>query len=486
MVTAIYISDRSVQAAVGKKGKKRVQVGRLFRRELPEGVVVNGVIVQEEALLEVVREALEIKGRRSRRIHLVLSSALVNVKRLKLPAVPEKKLRMLVEHEMEATAEQTLCEYRRLGREKKMLRVVGAAAEEAPIEAYRKLFARLGVRLDKILVSRLCLEKLLGRTRQFDTETGIFELFDGQQMTSMILVEGECRYFSQSYLSGAHGSFQFGLEVARSVSNLQQFFATQDQRKLEKVFLLGISNEDFLICEEAISQMVSEAETVQACSVPELQSLGTSQEQALNCAAVLGALFRDPGEIHFSVQMGWQKKKAKRGEFWNYASVPLLTAFGCAAIFAALRWTNGLREMELAEVNVYLENAYNQSECERSDRLSAENGLRSQMVKAVEYMERALASYPNVNSEVTERIEACAGGTATLRVTSYESESGQLTLEADVAEAEQAHTLIEALEETGLFCTVDYSGYEYVPKTERYEINVTCRFKEQAGKEVQE
>lgn len=483
MITSIYISDSSVEVAVGTAGGSHVQVKQIRRYPLPEGCLVNGEIHRPQQLTELLAQIRKECRWKKRRVRLVINSDLVNVKRLTLPAMSEKKLRRLLPHELEAAQEDMLVDFQKIESGNKQLTLYGVSVPRRQLEPYREALADAGFRLEQILVSRFCIERFLGRVRTLQGKTCIVELFDDLLMTSVLLVDGVCGYFSQSHVS-ASGSFQFGLEVSRSVSNLRQFFSTQDKnRRIEEVYLCGISEKDFLICEEALSQMVTDIGAVRIQEVEEVQLSGNVQVQAADYIALLGSLFSGHGGIRFDLNDKKQKGKEEPGALRRYGMLPALVAAGCVAVYGALYLTNEQRRQELGEIEEYLASAHNLSECERADALALENGRLAAMTASVEYMDEVLASYPHMNSEVLAQIEACAKGRAEAKVESYDGDTGMLTLNTEAGEVGLINEFIDALQETGLFHAIDYTGYTYSGQTGRYAIHVSCYLKEQAGKE---
>lgn len=484
MSTSIYLSDKEIHIVTGRAGKTKARISGIWKTGLPDGCLVNGAVIKPQELQEAVRAAWQNSGARGSKVRLVIGGGQVNVKQLELPALSDKKLRSIIPKEMDIAGQDVIFDYMKLGKNGKRLSVYGASTEEKHIRPYQEIFQELGLKLERISVSRISVEKLLGRMKELQRRTCIIEIFDGQQMNSILWVDGKQRYFMQSHIHGEYGSFQFGLEVSRSVSSMQQFFATQDKdRKINEVCLCGISQEEFLICGEAIGQMAPEVDVVHLEQISAAVMGRHVEGSPSDYMAAVGGLIDAKQEINLNISLKKKKEKNSVHEFWKYAAAPAALAVVCTAVFAGLLWNNYQERQAYQELKFYLLDPENRKLCSEADKLSAENAETRMKISSVAYMDELLASYPKMNSEVIHRIRACASGKADVSVKSYDAESGLLTLNTEAAAVERINQFIDGLQESGLFEVIDYTGYTYSEEEKMYTINVLCYLQEGAGKE---
>ena len=483
MITAVYFSDHSVRVLVGRAGKKRIDITEAFQKELPEGCIVNGEIRSAAEAAAVLSEIWKEHGLKKRHVWLVANAAPVTLKRLEFPKMKEKELQKLIPGELGADPENDIVDYMHLPGEQKRTTVYAASGQRAYLAQYREVFQKAGIRPEKFLLSRLCLEKLLAHTQALQGGCSIVQVLDRQQMTSVLWEDGKAVYMTRSTISGEYGSFQFGLQVARSVSSLQQFNMTQKKQKIGCVYLSGIYGEDFLICEEAIRQMAPDVEVKpfeKDASVAEKGSVSIPFGKYLWLA---GALFGQRSEINLLPAQKESKSRRQSSAFRKYAELPLLLAVGCGAIAAALIFSNNLKQEMLQDLQTYISDPVNAQKCSEADALDLENGRLQNQVTAVSYMDQVLASYPKADSSVIERVMQCAEGKASVAVQSYLAQEGLLTLDVSVEEADLCNQFVATLQETGLFHRIDYTGYTYAQSDKTYRVNVLCYLKESTGEE---
>ncbi len=484
MVTAVYLSDESVQVLVGKTGRKQIEITEAFQKELPPGSISNGNIISEETVSEVLSNIWKEHGLSGKHVRVVVNASPITLKKFELPAVKKKELRQLVRREMGGQSGDEIIDYMRRPAGGKRISVYAAAGQKDYLLKYQRVFQKAGIKPDKLLPSRICLEKVLSHMKVLSDKPCIVQILEGTRMTSVLWVDKEAVYAMRTNIPGEYGSFQFGLEVSRAVSNLLQFYMTQEKhQEIRNVYLSGITEKDFLICEEAISQMTQEVEAERLERDESITEHGNVQMPFGNYLRLAGVLFEQRSEINLLPSGKKEKVRTKRSDLWKYAELPLILTLGCGAITAALVFSNHLKQTVLEDVNTYVNDPVNIQKCGEADTLEQENLLLSNHIEAVEYMNQVIASYPAMNSSVVEEIQRCAEGKAEVSVQSYLAQEGLLTLDVTAPEADLCSQLVETLQDSGLFQRIDYTGYVYSEAEMTYHVNILCYLQESAGKE---
>ena len=94
---------------------------------------------------------------------------------------------------------------------------------------------------------------------------------------------------------------------------------------------------------------------------------------------------------------------------------------------------------------------------------------------AVEELNAALSTYPQVTGGLVASIAAVGGETVTMSLTGYDSATGALQFVARSGEVIDIPGYISDLRQTGLFSAVDYSGYRYTRGAYYLELSCTLR-----------
>ena len=86
--------------------------------------------------------------------------------------------------------------------------------------------------------------------------TCILELLDGDNLVNTLIVNGEYKYSSRSRLFQEHGTEGFALDIARNVSGILQFHASErSEYAITDVFLGGFSKENEKLCVDSIRSL---------------------------------------------------------------------------------------------------------------------------------------------------------------------------------------------------------------------------------------
>ncbi len=90
-----------------------------------------------------------------------------------------------------------------------------------------------------------------------------------------------------------------------------------------------------------------------------------------------------------------------------------------------------------------------------------ENDRLVQGLQQVQNLTDALATYPAVDSTLMAKISAAGGEQVSMVLTGYDATTGALQFDAQSSNVIDIPSYVLALQKTGLFQKVDYTGYTY-------------------------
>ena len=90
-------------------------------------------------------------------------------------------------------------------------------------------------------------------------------------------------------------------------------------------------------------------------------------------------------------------------------------------------------------------------------------------------MKQNLATYPDLDADIIGRIADASGSTMSVEVKSMDAETGLLTFHAVSSAVIDIPGYVNKLTQTGLFSSVDYSGYQY--QDGEYTLDLSCILK---------
>lgn len=120
---------------------------------------------------------------------------------------------------------------------------------------------------------------------------------------------------------------------------------------------------------------------------------------------------------------------------------------------------------------------------EQSQEWDARGQELLQSLEAAEQLSDRLAGYPQIDSSMLRRITRAGQSGISVNITGYDSTTGELQFNAASREVIDIPGYVMALEKTGLFQTVSYTGYSF--EDDSYVLRLSCALCPGTGREVQ-
>lgn len=181
-------------------------------------------------------------------------------------------------------------------------------------------------------------------------------------------------------------------------------------------------------------------------------------------------------------------RKLDRGKTSSSRRVRLLAAAAALlcvlAAWRALEFRNRGLEEELAGYWAWLDDPVNVAGYAEARAKEALAEALQRRTEAVRTLTACLAGYPRVDAELLERVIAAGGAEVRAAVRSYDSETGELVVQAESGRVLDASEYVEKLEELDVFQTVSHTGY--VVEGGRYKLRLRCILRAAGGEEGQD
>ena len=345
--------------------------------------------------------------------------------------------------------------------------------EKETLERFLHICEETGLRVNGITVPMEGYLKLVKYLEHFDERTGIYLFFEDGSMTSILCQKGRYLYSSRTRLFSEPGTLDFGTEIVRSISGIIQFYAGRSQEDpITEVCYGGCLDEDFEASVDGIQNLnlkVSPMVIDRKIYVP-------GGKKAADWISCIGALSRSArNEKQIDLMSAGRKSEEKEGQapkIGSYLAMPgaifLICVLLAGGIGAAGRIVSGknLEKQEWID-RVSQEGTYREAQELEAKLRTVENGIAS-----VERLNRNLSSYPEFSGGVLRSIEGAGGSQIGLLITDYDVNTGILTFDANSLAVIDVSGYILRLQETGLFHTVDYTGYSF--EDGWYTLSLSC------------
>lgn len=136
---------------------------------------------------------------------------------------------------------------------------------------------------------------------------------------------------------------------------------------------------------------------------------------------------------------------------------------------------NHATSSQINKLNAWIQDTQIQQAYQEANELKLESEKLATSQSQVEQMKANLATYPDLDAKMIETIVDVGGVDMKVRIKSMDAQSGLLTFDAVSEKVIDIPGYVEKLDNTGLFSSIQYSGYSY--SEEEYSLVLSCVLK---------
>lgn len=458
--TVIILQDECVLVAEGNRGK----IPEIHSLERIGIDVFSDPFEQWKQALEKYTGQHHLS-----QVKVVLPTSYSSSRVIQIPYAKGKQLSRIAENVMSENYTEEMMDYAVIHSDKtEGICLCCGGAEEEVLTKINAIGNQLNFSIREVSVPMESYLNLLTGQKELQNHTVIVLVFEEASVTSILFREGHYLYSTRNRIFSERGTLDFGTEIVRTISGILQFYATtKSDLPIKEVYYTGCSTDDFIVSEEGIHAM--------NLTVAPLKF--QTSKGGLLCTGA----FVSEKKKELNLQNVWKEQTGtgglaiKKQSIGKHLLFPVLTFGVCLILFLAVTLWNGMVIGEIHKLNDWIESpeieeAYFQAKAkkEESERLSA-------ALNQVEEMKANLATYPDLNDSMIRRIVDVGGSNMSVRIKTMDAQTGVLTFDAVSAAVIDIPTYVAKLENTGLFSSVNYSGYSY--SDDEYSLALSCVLK---------
>ena len=461
--TVIVLQEECILAASGKAGRRP----KISRTDMIPTEVHTDPFEQWKRALLAYKEK-EHPGS----VKLVLPSNYSSTRISQIPFATGKQLTKMAEHVVSESAAEGIVDYGITYADKKQgVTVCCASVEENICNRLLAMCEEIKLPVRAITVPMEAYLRGLSQLKTYANKTAIFLFFEDSGVTSILYKNGVYLYSTRSRIFSERGTLDFGTEIVRNISGIIQFYATTTSGiPITDIYYAGCMEDDFEVCLDGIHMMNLQAALLQVDAVYEAQG---NPEDWLVCA---GALVDDKTK-QVNLYQKWKKsggmdKVVEKESFVKHIVPPVITLAVCMALFGAVAVWNLLESKKIDDINDWINDSQIQQQYQEADEVMKES---ERIVEQKQQMKQNLATYPDLDADIIARIVDVSGSNMNVEVKSMDAETGLLTFHAVSSAVIDIPGYVNKLTQTGLFSSVDYSGYQY--QDGEYTLDLSCILK---------
>lgn len=467
MTTVVALREEEIQVAVGQAGAKP-QVQGLYSAPAPGG----GPEAWSLALEKLWKE----RDLPRKDITLVLPHVALSVKTVPVPAnLSEKQRNELARHELqtrETSHGDMIAGCLPLGKDKEgRLSLFCAGGHRDEVGQYLDLMQGVGLKVSRITAPMAGYLKVLDAIDEGGSS--IWLLFEESSVLSLLIEEGRCSYATRSRIFSEPGTVDFGTEITRNVSGTLQFqAANRSGHTAQRVFYAGCPDDIFEACQAGIESLGLAAAPLPGGKL--VNDLPGKQKLSdwLDCVSGLVTVKQDM-DLYRPYRKGGGKVAGKKKEGLTTFYLPVaITLAVCLVASLAVIGSNVFLSHKESRIQDWLDDP---AVIEQHDKAVQKQTVYDQLmedIREVNGLTQALGTYPTLDRTLNSRIQVAGGGQVSAQLTGYDAATGVLLFQATSANVIDIPGYVLALQNTGLFQKVQYTGYAY--DEGQYVLSLSC------------
>lgn len=472
--TVIILQDECILAAEGKAGKTPVI-------QSVERIPIDSFADQFEEWKNAV---IQYKTRRNpSQIRLVLPASYSSARVTQIPFAKGKQLTRMAENVLAENGGEEISDYGIISADKKSgVCLCCAGAENEFLQKLQGMIRETNLPVRSITVPVECYLKALAPVEKAQKESVVVLIFEENSVTSILFRGAQYLYSTRSRIFSERGTLDFGTEIVRNISGILQFYSTTKlETPLTKVYYAGCADDDFEVSESGLRGMNLEVQPL------DLDFQFDARGNAEDWISCIGAL-TDNKTKNLNLRNAWRaeldKDTPNKQSIAKHLIYPAITLGICAAVIAGVTGWNLVTKMQTDKIESWILDPQTQQDYQEASAIEAQSEQLRTANNQVDQMTSNLETYPDLDAEKINKIVDVGGAALRVEIQTMDAESGTLTFNAASADVIDIPGYIAKLTNTGLFSSVNYSGYSY--NNGEYTLMLSCILKaEEAGGDAQ-
>lgn len=481
MSVTVFLSNTNIQIVVGSGKSNGVKTQRMVSVGVPNGAVLNGVVMDENALIAALQECWKAHKLPKNDVTLILNSPQLRANFVNMPILSESKTTEFVQRESKdgrLTKPVSAWYVVEKDSKKKEQLVVSETADASFIDTYVSIFAKAGIRLADIHEGvTLAIGLLKGATRN---KTVVYLILDGTSLVTIFFSKGQYYHDSTKRVFNQPGSVEFTREIFGAISEIRQFASAQKlDDVIDEIQFAGLGEQQIARLADDLAGFDGNLR-ISSVACPSYVLMTDNQKQFPYFVYPIAGLTR-LGSPRLDIMTANRKSADKFIKRKNILKVVLPTGgflLLLVLIFGTLTALNILKQNTLKELIRSNSDPATLESVNRYEEISTVITGVGARQGALNMLHMYLDTYPVPDSAVNKLIVSAAEKHGVdIIFNSYSAGSGIFSITAQSNDVEQINQFIADLMKMDTFEKIDYTGYTTIydkDGKDGWQINVVC------------
>lgn len=248
-MNSIYCSPTQVKIVMGSAENKSIKVDNYAVALIPEGAMINGIITDEDAMINLLTDLNDQYELDKDDTLLVIESNSILTKTMDVPPVSEHQVLEFVAREFSQYGEEEgeaekIYDYTVIDPQAESggATILAVGVSKGLIESYQRVFVSAGYNLKGINIGINAQIKIASFIPQLQTGTYVLAQIDGKNLAFTLFNEGEYSLTNKYRLMNMAGTPEWFSEIGDNMSSMIQFNKGQrDTNDITAAYFVGIS-----------------------------------------------------------------------------------------------------------------------------------------------------------------------------------------------------------------------------------------------------
>lgn len=476
MFTSVYCSNDNIQVVVGKIKNEHIYIDKAQQIDFQEGTLINGVIIDEEAMQNTLLVEWKVMNLPIKNINLVIDSSSILTKLINIPRISSKNILAIIQSEFgDAKSDQDLLyDYKIINHmnDQGMMTILACAVGRSFIANYVNLFKSIGFTLSSIDIIPNTIIKFAKHFRYFTNETCILAAYDGYNITLTLFVNGEFRFLNRFRLLEEIGSEGSLGEILNRISVQVQFNKSQNNKNdVSEIYFIGDYEDAQELCDSVKSNLSISASHINLDNNFKInKNINSISNQFYGIINII----KEQKDINllkrFKVN---SERRAKTGTIFKQIAIIAILILLLSGTTFAINTSNKQAKIKLELLNSFIEDEQNQEVYQEYKDLIDKETKYNKLLVQVDGLATLLEAYPDLNIDLFNKIYTCTEGKIEFTNIQYDETDFTLVLSGVTQDVSSIPLFLGNLSEISI--DNDYSGYSM--SNNEYYFIVNCMIK---------
>lgn len=267
---SFYISNTSIKAVSAVTGRKKSAIHKACRRNIPEGLIINGIITDENALCSELKQFCHENSLHTDNSILAISGKNIMSKIVNVPQTSSRNILKLVKNEFSdiENIQNYVFDYTVINPSNpdNTASLLACAADSDTIKSYDELFKNAGIRIKSMNIAVNTVVKLMRNFSGTEKTTCLLAVMDGNTLSPYLFTDGIFTFSNTSRLIQERGTEALINETAGIISSFIQFSKTlKNQSDISDVYFCGMNEQESKMCSRISGMLGINAAVLPRC-----------------------------------------------------------------------------------------------------------------------------------------------------------------------------------------------------------------------------